>query len=124
MARTNAKKYFGSSGSSSTSEIFPPKRKITKKRKRKIGPRKPSFIAKHGHIKICKLVHHRSKAGRTYLAKLHREQGRKGYVKVPGFARSYIINKHHRREARAGGLKVHRNIIARYRRKHKKGQRF
>lgn len=71
-------------------------------------------------IKICKRVPVHSREGRSYLKKLHRNQGKKGHVKVPGYRRRYILDQALRREAREGGSAVHRRILRRLNRQSKK----
>ena len=88
-------------------------KKKREKRRRVVGKRLK------GHIVMMKNVRYKSPEGKALLRALHKSQGSKGYVKIPGKRKVRILDKHLRRKAR-GRTRTRGNILAQLRRKHKK----
>lgn len=91
--------------------------KHTKKKRTKRG--RVVGIRKKGHILNLENVRYKSPKGKALLRLLHKSQGSKGYVKIPGKRKVRIIDKHLRRKAR-GRSRTRANILAMLRRKYNK----
>lgn len=71
---------------------------MVSKLKRKLKKKRPAPT----HFKLCRMVRIKSKAGRIHINKLHRSQGSRGHVKLPGIRKRYILHQGLRRAARKG----------------------
>lgn len=104
---------------------------LTKKKTRKKSSakksltktRKVSVVRKKGHIVICQNFPYKSSLAKMELKRLHKLQGKKGFVKIPGKRKVRILDKLLRRKAR-GRTRTRGNILSKLRRKHKKKKRL
>jgi len=70
-------------------------------------------------FKLCKMVSTASREGRKHIRHLHKLQGYKGHVKLPGQRRLHIINKGKRHAARQDQT-TRRKIIYALNKKHRR----
>lgn len=85
--------------------------------------RRPSRFKSHKHlIRICKTYPTHGATAQEYIKRLHKNQGRKGHVKLPGYKHKYFLDSKHRIEAREGS-KQYRRVVNRLNARHRRARR-